>query len=602
MTQLLTKSSSVWNLYGPTETTVWSTAYQVQGHEQRIPIGKPIANTEIYILDSHLQPVPIGVTGELYIGGAGLARGYWHKPDLTAEKFITDPFSPDPTARIYRTGDLARYLPTGEIECLGRIDFQVKLRGFRIELGGIEAILCQHPQIAQAVATVREDNPGDRRLVAYIMIDSPGEKLCQRQSDTGIENQLRSLTVRQLREFLAGKLPSYMIPSAVVFLETLPLTPNGKIDRRALPEPSKMRQLDTLLVTSDDELELELTKMWEQVLKIQPIGIEDNFFDLGGHSLLAVRLIAEIEQVWQQKLPLATFLAAPTIGQFANILRQEQKSTTWSSLVEIEPRGSKLPLFCIHPVGGNVLEYYPLSHHLGPEQPIYGIQSQGLDGIQAPLTQIEAMAANYINEIKTVQPDGPYLLVGYSFGGLIAFEIAHQLESRGAKVNLLALLDTESPSLLNVRPALFPTVGIHLQNFQQLNVREKIKYIKDRVVFWLMYQNKENSQKEFMLDSWGVDLSPEYLKVLEANFQSGENYVGKFYPGQVTLFRSSVQPITQALHPDLGWGDIAGVVEVYDIRGHHSNLLKEPYVTALAQQLKLCIDSANALLPQTISK
>jgi amino acid adenylation domain-containing protein len=597
VTQLLTKSSSVWNLYGPTETTVWSTAYQVQGHEQRIPIGKPIANTEIYILDPHLQPVPIGVTGELYIGGAGLARGYWHKPDLTAEKFIPDPFSTDPTARIYRTGDLARYLPTGEIECLGRIDFQVKLRGFRIELGGIEAILCQHPQIAQAVATVREDNPGDRRLVAYITIDSPGERLCQRQSGScagsgpeRIDDRLTPPTVNQLREFLAGKLPSYMIPSAVVFLETLPLTPNGKIDRRALPAPSNIRQLDTLLVTSDDELELELTKMWEQVLKIQPIGIEDNFFDLGGHSLLAVKLIAEIEQVWQQKLPLATFLAAPTIGQFANILRQEQKSTTWSSLVEIEPRGSKNPLFCIHPVGGNVLEYYPLSHHLGAEQPIYGIQSQGLDGIQAPLTQIEAMAAHYINEIQTVQPDGPYLLVGYSFGGLVAFEIASQLESRGEKVNLLALLDTESPSLLNVRPALFPTVGIHLQNFQQLNLREKIEYIKDRVVFWLMYQNKENSQKEFMLDSWGVDLSPEYLKVLEANFQSGENYVGKFYPGQVTLFRSSVQPITQALHPDLGWGDIASVVEVYDIRGHHSNLLKEPCVIALAQQLKSCID------------
>ncbi len=589
VTQLLTKSSSVWNLYGPTETTVWSTAYQVQGHEQRIPIGKPIANTEIYILDAHLQPVPIGVTGELYIGGAGLARGYWHKPDLTAEKFIPDPFSTDPTARIYRTGDLARYLPTGEIECLGRIDFQVKLRGFRIELGGIEAVFCQHPQIDRAVATVREDHPGDRRLVAYLV--------CERQSGSGagsglegIDDRLTPPTVDRLREFLAGKLPSYMIPSAIVFLETLPLTPNGKIDRRALPAPSNIRQLDTLLVTSDDELELQLTKMWEQVLKIQPIGIEDNFFDLGGHSLLAVKLIAKIEQVWQQKLPLATFIAAPTIAQFATILRQQQASTTWSSLVEIESRGSKTPLFCIHPVGGNVLEYYPLSHQLGLEQPIYGIQSQGLDGIQAPLTQIEAMAANYINEIQAVQPDGPYLLVGYSFGGLIAFEIARQLASRGEKVNLLALLDTESPSLLNIRPSLLSTMGIHLQNFQQLNVREKIKYIKDRVVFRLMYQNKENGQKEFMLDNWSVDLPPEYLKVLETNFQAGENYISKFYPGKITLFRSSIQPVTQALHPDLGWGELAGAVEIHDVRGHHSNLLKEPHITALARQLKLCID------------
>ncbi len=590
VTQLLAKSSSVWNLYGPTETTVWSTAYQVQGDEQRISIGKPIGNTEIYILDPHFQPVPIGVTGELYIGGAGLARGYWHKPDLTAEKFIPNPFSTDPTARIYRTGDLARYLPTGEIECLGRIDFQVKLRGFRIELGGIEAILCQHPQIAQAVAIVREDNPEDRRLVAYITIDSQEERLSQQQSDPGGENQLRPLSVGQIREFLAGKLPSYMVPSTVVFLDTLPLTPNGKIDRRALPVPQNIRQLDTLLVTSDDELELQLTKMWEQVLKIQPVGIKDNFFDLGGHSLLAVKLIAEIEQIWHQKLPLATFIAAPTIAQFATVIRQEQGSTTWSSLVEIESRGSKTPLFCIHPVGGNVLEYYPLAHQLGLDRPIYGIQSQGLDGIQAPLTQIEAMAASYISDIQSVQPDGPYLLVGYSFGGLIAFEIARQLESQGKQVNLLALLDSESPSLLNVRPALLPTVGIHLQNFQQLNVSDKVKYIKDRIVFRLKYKNKENSQKEFMLDNWTADLPPEYLKVLEANFQAGENYMGKFYPGKITLFRSSIQPITQALHPDLGWGDLAGAVEVYDVSGHHRNLLKEPYIQAVARQLKSCID------------
>jgi amino acid adenylation domain-containing protein len=581
VTQLLTKSSAVWNLYGPTETTVWSTAAQVQGQEQRIPIGRPIANTEIYILDPHLQPVPIGVTGELYIGGAGLARGYWHKPDLTAEKFIPHPFSTDPTARIYQTGDLARYLPTGAIECLGRVDFQVKLRGFRIELGGIEAVLCQHPQIAQAVATVREDTPGDRRLVAYIITD--------RQSDLS-DNQLTPATIRQLREFLADQLPSYMVPSAFVLLETLPLTPNGKIDRRALPAPSNMRQLDTLLVTADDRLEQQLTTMWERVLQIQPIGIKDNFFDLGGHSLLAVKLIAQVEQVWNQKLPLATFLAAPTIEQFATILRQEQGSKTWSSLVAIESRGSKTPLFCIHPVGGNVLEYYSLANQLGRGQPIYGIQSPGLDGIQTPLTQIEAMAANYITEIKTVQPDGPYLLAGYSFGGLIAFEIARQLESQGEKVNLLALLDTESPSLLNVRPPLFPTVGIHLQNFQQLNVLDKIKYIKDRLVFRLMYQNRENSQKEFMLDNWDTDLPPEYLKVLEANFQAGENYIGKFYPGKITLFRSSIQPITQALHPDLGWDDLAGVVEVHDVSGHHSSLLKEPYIEALAWQLKLCIE------------
>ena len=240
-----------------------------------------------------------------------------------------------------------------------------------------------------------------------------------------------------------------------------------------------------------------------------------------------------------------------------------------------------------------MLEYYPLAHHLGQEQPIYGIQSQGLDGVQLPLIQIEAMAAKYINEIQIVQPDGPYLLVGYSFGGLIAFEIACQLESRGEKVNLLALLDTESPNLLNIRPSLLKASIIHLRNFKQLNLQAKIKYIKDRVVFRLMYQHKKNSQKEFMLANWATDLPPEYLKVLEANCQAGETYIGKFYSGKITLFRSSIQPITQALHPDLGWGDLAGTIEVYDVQGHHSDLLKEPYIQALAHKLQLCIDLVN---------
>ena len=577
---LIDKVAELWDLYGPTETTVWSTGSkindlrQVSNYRGALElIGKPIANTQAYILDRYLQPVPLGIHGELYIGGDCLAKGYHNLPELTAAKFIPNPFSDAPNARLYKTGDLARYLPDGNIEYIGRIDNQIKIRGFRIELSEIEGLLAKHPAVKEVAAMVREDAPEDRRLVAYIVAAT---------------TQIHPVT--SLREFLAVKLPSHMIPVAFVFLDLLPLTPNGKIDRRALPMPSYIRQLDNAFVASQDDLELQLTKMWEQALGIQPIGIEDNFFELGGHSLVAVKLLGEITRIWHQRLPLATFIAAPTIAQFATILRQEQRPATWSLLVEIEPHGSKTPLFCIHPVGGNVLEYYPLAHQLGLEQPMYGIQSQGLDGIQAPLTQIEAMATSYINEIKTVQPDGPYLLVGYSFGGLIAFEIARQLASRDEKVNLLALLDTESPNLIDVRPSLLPTVGIHLQNFQQLNVREKIKYIKDRIVFRLFYQNKENSHKEFMLDNWGVDLPPEYLKVLAANFQSDENYIGKFYPGKITLFRSSIQPITQALHPDLGWSDLAGVVEVYDIRGHHSNLLKDSCVTDLAQQLKLCIE------------
>jgi amino acid adenylation domain-containing protein len=580
VTKLRSTGASVWNLYGPTEATVWSTVYQVQGDESRVPIGKPIANTDVYILDRHLQPVPIGITGELYIGGAGLARGYWQKPELTAEKFIPHPFSTDPTARIYQTGDLARYLPDGEIECLGRIDFQVKLRGFRIELGEIETLLCRYPGIGQAVAIVREDKTADRRLVAYLILDPA----------TAINPDTLSIA-SQLREFLASKLPSYMVPSAFVFLERFPLTPNGKINRTGLPVPLYIRQVTSTFVASQDELEQELTQMWVQVLGIEQIGITDNFFELGGHSLLAVRLITEIERRWQQKLPLATFLGAPTIAQFAQVIRQGKGSTTWSSIVPIESRGSKPPLFCIHPVGGNILEYYPLAHHLGSEQPIYGLQSRGLDGIQAPLTQIEDMATDYIKEIQTIQSDGPYLLVGYSFGGLVAFEIACQLANQGKKVNLLALLDTESPSLPGIRPSLFQSLTIHFDNLSQLNRQEKIDYIRDRILFRFIYRNKENREKEFLLDRWAEPLPPEYLQVLESNFQAGQNYPGKFYPGKITLFRSSIQPVVQALHPDLGWGDLVGDgVEVYDLAGHHSNLLKEPNIQVLSQKLKSSVE------------
>jgi thioesterase domain-containing protein len=294
--------------------------------------------------------------------------------------------------------------------------------------------------------------------------------------------------------------------------------------------------------------------------------------------------------VWHQRLPLSTFIAAPTIKEFANVLRQESSVTTWSSLVPIESRGEKPPLFCIHPVGGNILEYYPLAAHLSVDRPIYGLQSPGLDGRQAPLCSIEAMAAYYIKEIQSIQPQGPYLLVGYSFGGVVAVEIARQLDLAGKQIGLLALLDRESPNLSEIRPSFMTSVGIHWRNLQQLDLSERFKYIKDRVVFRTLYRHRADKEKAFLLDNWAEPLPPEYLQVLEANFQADKNYIGKFYPGRAILFRSTVQPVALALHPDLGWGDlIGGGVEVRDIPGHHNDLLREPYIQILAAELKLCL-------------
>ncbi|NEO15135.1 MAG: amino acid adenylation domain-containing protein [Moorea sp. SIO3F7] len=364
--ELLKTSKQVWNLYGPTEATIWSAVALVdnQFSGSFVPIGFAINNTQIYILDRHLQPVPIGVPGELYIGGDGLARGYLNRPELTSEKFITNPFCNSKSERLYKTGDLARYLPDGNIEFLGRIDNQVKIRGFRIELGEIESVLNTHPQIQQTVVIAREDLPGNKRLVAYIVVEE-------------------SLSTNQLREFLKQKLPDYMVPSAFVTLDTLPLTPNGKVDRKSLPAPDGVFSRVEEYVAPRTTIELQLTQIWSEVLNLTSVGVQDNFFELGGHSLLAVRLMSKIQQQFQINLPLATLFQSPTIEQLASLLGSSV-NTQNPILVGIKTSGNQPPLFCIHPVGGNVLCYAELARHLAQDYPVYGLQSLGLDGQQQP--------------------------------------------------------------------------------------------------------------------------------------------------------------------------------------------------------------------------
>ncbi|HEX2524309.1 MAG TPA: amino acid adenylation domain-containing protein, partial [Terriglobia bacterium] len=419
------------NAYGPTETTITATAFEVSPRLceyksfQRIPIGRPLANREIYILDKYDNPVPVGVAGEIHIGGVSLARGYLNRPELTAEKFVPNPFSEAPGARLYKTGDLARYLPDGNIEFLNRVDHQVKIRGFRIELGEIEAALFQYPAVREAVVVARDDTPEEKRLVAYLVT----------------EQELRP-TANDLRSFLKKKLPEYMIPAIFVLLDALPLMPSGKVDRRSLPAPDRARpESENAFVAPRDDLELQLTHIWEDVLGVRPIGVRDNFFELGGHSLLAARLLASIENRLGKKLPLATVFQGATVEHLAAILRQDAKPAPRSSLVAIQPAGSKRPLFLVHPAGGHVFPYVHLARYLGPDQPCYGLQARGLEEGEEPHTRIEDMAADYIKALRTVQPIGPYLLGGWSMGGLVAFEMAQQLHAQGEGVDLLALLD-----------------------------------------------------------------------------------------------------------------------------------------------------------------
>ena len=587
-----TTLQQVFNLYGPSEATTYSTftlCVPRRGENEKLypspSIGRPIANTQIYILNSHLQPVPIGVPGELYIGGDGLARSYFNRQNLTEEKFIPNSFLNSKFKiqnfkgdHLYKTGDLARYLPDGNIEFLGRIDNQVKIRGFRIELGEVESTLSQYPTVLQCVVTARVDYESDKHLVAYI-----------------VSNQQQKATTDELRCFLKQKLPDYMVPSAFVFLDTLPLTPNGKIDRRALPAPDRLKQEPaSTFVPPSDDLEIQLTKIWENVLGKKLIGVKDNFFDLGGHSLLAVRLFAQIEKTFGKNLPLATLFLAPNIEELANILRQKGWSVPWQTLVAIQPGGSKPPLFCIHPFGGNVLCYRDLAHYLGQEQPVYGLQAVGLDGKQAPYKRIEDMAAHYIREIRAFQPEGPYLLAGHSGAGMVAFEIAQQLVAGGQKVAVLALLDAYSPqSLVHELPP-GRTLYINFLNLLRLRPEDKLPYIKQRAV-WLHGRITRKIAKTFNL--WmrrpSTEDSHPYPLITEAFSQAIRDYVPQVYPGQATLFRTGHQPTGVYYDPLFGWGSlVAGGLEIRDVPGLHLTLLTEPCVQVLGEKLSACIDRA----------
>jgi amino acid adenylation domain-containing protein len=579
--QLVGKYPRLLNAYGPTETTVTATLYDLAAASEddqtltEIPIGRPIANAQVYILDRQLQPVPIGVPGELHIGGAGVGRGYLNHPELTANKFIPNPFSDKPDARLYKTGDTGRYLPDGNIEYVGRIDYQVKIRGFRIELGEIEAVLEQHPAVQQAVVIARKDVSGNKRLVAYL-----------------VPKPEQSFTTSELRQFIKQKLPDYMLPSALVELDTLPLTPNGKVDRRALPTPDLSRQESTeTFVAPRDELELQLTKIWEQVLGIQPIGIRDNLFELGGHSLLVARLFDQIEKAFQKNLPLTTIFQAPTVEQLANILRQEVKSEPSSSLAAIQPGGSKVPLFLC----GGVSIYHPLVAHLDAEQPVYGLVGQVLPG-KHPLEpfRFEELAAHYIKEMCTLQPEGPYFLGGLSFGGLVALEMAQQLLAQGQKVALLALFDTILPQAYQPLP-IHQRMGFHWNRLLQHGPSYVVNQLQEKFKSLKQKMNLKMYSKSYMQQQGSVPHAMEYFAMQERNGEAGRAYVPQAYPGKIILFRATdrVDAATAYVPPDLGWSDLAqGGLEIYDVPGHHVEIFKEPHVQVLGEQLRDSLDKA----------
>jgi amino acid adenylation domain-containing protein len=548
------------NTYGPAEASVVATTYEPRSRPGDdlpgvLPIGRPVANARVYLLDPHLNPVPIGVPGELHIGGAGVAQGYLNLPQLTEEKFIPDIFSDVPSARLYKTGDLARYLPSGDIEFLGRRDDQVKIRGFRVEPGEIESVLIQHPAVHEAAVVLREDPPGNKRLVGYV-----------------VRSQPEAASESELRRHVQKRLPEYMVPSEFIFLQSMPLTPNGKINRRALP----MAKFDSLLETThaatvEDPLQAQLIQIWEELLGRKRIGIRDNFFDLGGHSLLAARLMHRVKQVYGKTLPLAVLLQAPTVEQLAAVLR-DGWSHHWSSLVAMQPEGSKPPFFCVHGVGGNVVGFHELARHMKPDYRFYGLQSQGLGGKQACHTRIEDMAAHYLDEIRTVQAKGPYHLGGFSLGGLVAYEMACQLLARGEELSLLALFDTYAS---NPKPANKSLLHL-LRHPTQVQLRRMPEVLRKKV--------------RRTIRAWRL---PEALKkVMRTNARAAEQYRLRPYSGKVTLLRAG-HTWRVLEDPYAKWGELVGALETIEIPGAHMDILREPHVGRLAEYLKGCIDCAS---------
>jgi amino acid adenylation domain-containing protein len=574
-------STLLHNVYGPTEASIDATFWTCQPHftHQIAPIGRAIANTQIYILDERLQLVASGESGELHISGAGLARGYLNRANLTAEKFVSL-HSNQINARLYKTGDLARYLPDGNVEFLGRIDHQVKIRGFRIELGEIEIALKQHSLLTETVVVAREDSPGNHRLVAYVV---PSEAAVP--------------TTAELRSFLQEKLPEYMVPSAFVVLKTLPLNASGKLDRQVLPAPESEVALDNAFEAPKDALENDLTQLWEQILNVRPIGVKDNFFELGGDSLLATRVLAQIETMRGQKLPLAVFQEAATVENLAECLRRQDLTMTQKPLVVIQPHGIKPPLFCIHSRNHHVLNYFPLARHLKPDRPVYGLQPRTTDVSLLSKLSVEEIAADYIEEIRALQPSGPYFLLGYSFGGLVAYEMARQLAAQGERIALLAMVDT-----YNLRKPWFKRTPTYLNMLKRLPIHRaelKKRRLKEKVHYgWKVLTQEVQKNSDGQSLSLAQQPSPEIVMLEAAYEQLVKNYVPQTYPGQITLLKAVRPPeaaqrlISDRIDALLGWSKLADSVEVYELPCNHFNVVFEPFVQLLAEGLQIYLDSA----------
>ncbi|MFP5265169.1 MAG: non-ribosomal peptide synthetase, partial [Blastocatellia bacterium] len=572
------------NAYGPTECSDDVTHHIVEGEirewEVRTPIGKAIANTRLYILDRRMRPVGIGIEGELYVGGVAVGRGYYNDACKTAEAFLPDEYGGEAGGRLYRTGDRVRYRAAGRIEFIGRVDEQMKLRGYRIELGEIRAAVTLQAGVRDAVVDVREKE-AVKRLVAYVVMEEGG-------------------SIEDVKRGVEQRLPGYMVPSAFVILDRLPLTPNGKIDRKSLPPPDRMDVKSSGgYVGPRDALELQLSRIWEDVLGIAPVGVRDDFFELGGHSLLSILLINRVKNSFDVDLPVATLFRRSTVESLAaEIRRQADVPNRSTSLVEIQPGRAELPFFCVHPAGGSVFCYVDLARQLGADQAFYGFQSRGVNNNESLDLRIEDMAAHYLGSLREVQPQGPYLLGGWSIGGLIAFEMAQQLRAEGEQIALLALLDTVAPTRyaapeawgsLSLLATFAQDMGLTLEQLAiseddlvQLNPHEQLRHVLERAQSF-----------GILPPDFNQPLIQRFFEVFVTNVDAASRYVPKTTSGRPSLFRAIERPVLNTGDEAYGWDELlSDELEVHSVPGGHFTMLRRPNVRVLAEHLKACIEAA----------
>ncbi|MCX8106367.1 MAG: amino acid adenylation domain-containing protein [Ignavibacterium album] len=585
--KLLDRVDELWNMYGPTETTIWSSCAKVI-KDDPIHLGKPIANTQFYIVDKDLNFCPPGVAGELLIGGAGLSTGYLNREELTKEKFITNPFDKEKKTKVYRTGDLVKLNSKMQLEFLGRIDNQVKIRGYRIELEEIENLIKKNESVKDCAVVVKEIN-NDKKIIAYVI---PKIKPV---SDFSTE-------INAIRENAIRKLPDYMIPSLIIPVDNFPLTPNNKIDRKALAE----RDISAIATSSnaakpENEIQKILLKIWEDLLGISGIGIDDNFFELGGHSILAAQMLAEFEKTTEKRIPLAAMFTAQTIRQLSETIEEGKPQINWEPLVEIK-KGSKdiSPLFLIHGAEGNVLLYKDFANRLNSDRSVFGIQARGLSGKEHFHSSIKEMAKDYVEIIRSVQPKGPYNIGGYCMGGTVAFEVAQQLTSMGEIVQNVFLLETYNACLLdpveldkNRLKEKIQNVKFHFDNIKNIKGKDRINFIQSKARTAIKRTSARISKLKSTIFSHTEDNASDhiFLSLRDANDKAQADYSPEVFKGKVVLLRPKVSFSTEP-DPDFGWKEfVSGEFKVYNLEVAPRGMLTEPFVRQTAMFIESEIEN-----------